>query len=71
MERPSGFQAAFRGFWRRCTGGESFLKKALSPGPPLPKTFDLMESLFAACLFLIVSGLPPDFLWDRLGYRNG
>ena len=36
MERPSGFQAAFRGFWRRCTGGEAFLKKVLSSLPPPP-----------------------------------
>ena len=32
---------------KKKTGGENFLKKVFSPRPPLSKTFDVIESLFA------------------------
>ena len=45
FQKPFRFARKGFCFARRQPGGKPFLKKGLSPGPPLPKTSPLIESL--------------------------
>lgn len=45
FQKPFRFAREGFCFARRQPGGKPFLKKGLSPGPPLPKTSPLIESL--------------------------